>query len=235
MAAILRVAEVLESYRGRDKILRLASYSSLLVGGSLKNTKLQGVGQSLGILSKNLNECRTILRLFDDLSMFLHCRRYGLGSKENDMFIQVTTLVSNFFMQSYYPIEHIAWARDHKILTGKSGKLWTLVIFLWLGYLLISIAQSLWLLKTLKNVEDESAEDHKEWYHAKKRQLIVTLIGSLGDACNAINWLPEGILWSGKFSQAVIGLLGTISSSALFYNYLNPVPPKNSKVLSKKS
>lgn len=81
MAAILRVAEVLESYRGRDKIIRLASYSSLFIGGCLRNTKLRGLGESLSILAKNLNECRTMLRLFDDLSMFLHCTRYGLGSK----------------------------------------------------------------------------------------------------------------------------------------------------------
>lgn len=76
-----RLAEILESYRGREKIIRLAVYSCSFVGGLLNNTKLSSLGRSLTILSGNLNETRTILRLFDDVSMWIHCKNYGLGLK----------------------------------------------------------------------------------------------------------------------------------------------------------
>lgn len=68
-------------------------------------------------------------------------------------------------------------------------------------------------------------QDRKFWSKAKEQQLIVTIIGSFADACNAVHWLPKGILWSGAFNQTLVGLLGTISSSALLYNYLYPVKP----------
>jgi peroxin-11C len=51
----------------------------------------------------------------------------------------------------------------------------------------------------------------------------MTAIGSLADAGNAVHWLPPGFLWAGTFNQTVVGLLGTISSGTMLYNYLNPV------------
>lgn len=68
-------------------------------------------------------------------------------------------------------------------------------------------------------------QERKFWFKARERQLIVTILGSLADACNAVHWLPKGILWSKAFNQTIVGLLGTISSGALLYNYLNPVKP----------
>lgn len=134
--------------------------------------------------------------------------------------------------QAYYIIEHIAWARDKKILTGSSKNLWTIGIFCWLTSLCVSVTQSLWHLRNLANEMASSKDDsnavhcRKQWYYARQRQLIVTVVGSLADGCNAVNWLPKGILWSGHFSKGVIGLMGSISSAALMYNYLNPLPQK---------
>jgi len=156
---------------------------------------------------------------------------FTLTLKENDRFIQLTTLISNFMGQAYYIVEHIAWARDKKIISGSSAKLWTVGIIFWLISLCISVAQSLWHLKNLKREFDSSEDDSDamQWYYVRKRQLIVTIIGSLADGCNAVNWLPKGFLWSGQFSTSVIGLMGTISSAALMYNYLKPVPQKENE------
>ncbi|XP_031556737.1 peroxisomal membrane protein 11C-like [Actinia tenebrosa] len=261
-----RLAEILETYRGRDKIIRLTAYSCGFVGGLLSNTKLRSLAKSLTILSGNLNETRTVLRLFDDVSMWVHCKNYGVGSKEEDLFLRLTTLIDNFLGQAYYPVEHIAWARDNKILQGKTNLLWAVGILLWLGSLCVSIIQSLWLLRRLrkdvenwrkegkKRLEEEagtgtSLEEHtqsrtvnqpgidrqlqearylqeqKFWTKARERQLIVTIVVSLADACNAIHWLPPGFLWSGTFNQTVVGFFGTVSSAAMLYNYLNPVKP----------
>jgi peroxin-11C len=70
------------------------------------------------------------------------------------LFLRLTTLIDNFFGQAYYPVEHIAWARDQKLISGQSNNLWTLGILLWLGSLCVSVAQSLWLLRKLQKEEE---------------------------------------------------------------------------------
>ena len=114
-----------------------------------------------------------------------------------------------------------------------------------MGSLCISIVQSLWLLKNLRKKESdvdrrlgELQAVHSQklnWYHVKRRQLVVTLIGSVADVGNAVHWLPGGFLWSGMLSQLVVGLLGTISSASMLYNYMNPVYPKNTESVTKDS
>lgn len=68
--------EFLETYHGRDKVMRLLCYTCKLLSGlsSRKCDKLDNI-------YNNLNECRTFLRLFDDLPMLNYTLSYGLGSK----------------------------------------------------------------------------------------------------------------------------------------------------------
>lgn len=42
--------------------------------------------------------------------------------------------------------------------------------------------------------------------------LTLTLARDLCDFANAINWFPHKILWSGKLSPTMSGLLGVIAS-----------------------
>ena len=72
---------ILEKYRGRDKVIRMIQFASMMVSGLLdKSTprnakKLQTIASQLGL-------CRVILRLFDDIPMLAYnAFAGGLGQK----------------------------------------------------------------------------------------------------------------------------------------------------------
>ena len=76
MAATL--AGILENYRGREKIMRLLQYTSILAGGGIHKGI---VSERLLIFAEVMSECRTVLRLFDDLAMFVYARTFGFGKQ----------------------------------------------------------------------------------------------------------------------------------------------------------
>ena len=76
-----QLVNVLESYRGRDKIMRLVSYICNLIGGSVQHTRYIHLAQKLFRVGEALSNCRTILRLFDDLAMLTFTLSYGLGKQ----------------------------------------------------------------------------------------------------------------------------------------------------------
>ncbi len=60
-------------------------------------------------------------------------------------------------------------------------------------------------------------------HHALRRQRflgILTIVQSLADLMNAINWLPQGVLWSGRLSNMWVGFFGTVSSLIGLYKLL---------------
>lgn len=74
--------DVLESYRGRDKVMRTISYASCLVGGVyLGRGGKNPAAEKFFKLSSEISACRTVLRLFDDLSMLVYSLSYGFGEK----------------------------------------------------------------------------------------------------------------------------------------------------------
>lgn len=46
---------------------------------------------------------------------------------------------------------------------------------------------------------------------------VLTLLSNLADLANAVHWLPQGVLWAGRFPPWLVGLLGTISSLLSVY------------------
>ncbi|CAM9219979.1 unnamed protein product [Lampetra planeri] len=126
--AVEAFVRVLESYRGRDKVIRTVCYGSQLLGGALSRSTetsvpFQRLGKSLLLFSAELSHCRTVLRLFDDLSMLAYSRSYGFGHREEDGAVRWISVLNNIADQLYYPCEHIAWAADAKLIQVKSD-LW---------------------------------------------------------------------------------------------------------------
>ena len=80
-AEIEGFANVLETYRGREKIMRLIQYASFLASGGLQKFTFESSGAKFRILAEALSECRTVLRLFDDAAMFSYARNYGTGKE----------------------------------------------------------------------------------------------------------------------------------------------------------
>ncbi|KPP57374.1 Peroxisomal membrane protein 11C-like [Scleropages formosus] len=217
------LVNVLESYRGRDKVIRTLCYGSQLVGGVLSRKEQSELGRSLLLLSAQLSQCRTVLRLFDDLSMLSYSWSYGLGSSEGDPGLRWMGVINNVADQLYYPLEHIAWAADAQLIRAKSDKWWTLSTVTWGVSLLLGILRSIRILILLKrklrqngtssqNNESEAAVNRTTEVQQQVWGEVLSVLCSMADLSNAIHWMPPGFLWSGHFPDWLVGLMGTVSS-----------------------
>ncbi|XP_062306549.1 peroxisomal membrane protein 11C [Osmerus eperlanus] len=219
------LVNVLESYRGRDKVIRTICYGSQLVGGVLTQ-KTEGsaqLGKSLLLFSAQLSQCRTVLRLFDDLSMLAYSHRYGLGAREEDPGLRWMSVLNNLADQLYYPCEHIAWAADTELIKVKSDKWWLFSTVLWGTSLLLGILRSVRVItllkKKLRKCERAREVDRSEGsvpspsqLRRKMRAEVLCVLSSMADLSNAIHWMPPGFLWAGSFPNWLVGLMGTTSS-----------------------
>nr|XP_004661635.1 peroxisomal membrane protein 11C isoform X1 [Jaculus jaculus] len=227
MAAMNSLASALESYRTRDRLIRALGYCCQLVGGVLVEqcSTRSELGMRLLVVSSQLSHCRTILRLFDDLAMFVYTKQYGLGAKEEDVFVRWLSVLGNMADQLYYPCEHVAWAADAKVLHVDSARWWTLSTALWGLSLLLGVVRSLWMiLKLRQKLRSPMATFTSRLSWSKRRAVevqmqseMLTLISNLADLANAVHWLPPGILWAGCFPSWLVGLMGTISSLLSIY------------------
>ncbi|KAJ6664242.1 hypothetical protein lerEdw1_008461 [Lerista edwardsae] len=212
------LVSVLETYRGRDRVVRTLCYGCQLAGGALtrKGSTGSALGHSLLALSAQFSHCRTVLRLFDDLAMLTYSRQYGLGSKEEDAAVRWISVLNNIADQLYYPCEHVAWAADAEIIHANSSKWWALSTALWGVSLLLGIARSLRILSQLRRKlkTQSSAASHSSLkkLKTKAKTEVLTIISNLADLSNAIHWLPPGLLWAGMLSPWLVGLMGTVSS-----------------------
>uniref|UniRef100_A0A8C5MDS0 Peroxisomal biosis factor 11 gamma n=2 Tax=Leptobrachium leishanense TaxID=445787 RepID=A0A8C5MDS0_9ANUR len=217
-AAVTGLVNVLESYRGRDRVMRTLCYSCQLLGGVMmqKNGMKQDWGKSLLIVASQLSHCRTVLRLFDDLAMMAYSTKYGLGKKEEDWLIRCISVIGNLSDQLYYPCEHVAWAADAGVIHVKSEKWWTASTALWGLSLFLGILRSIRILNKLrrhrqKHTENDLPKTRGE-IKSQIRSEVLTIIGCASDLVNAIHWMPPGFLWGGCFPTWLVGLMGTISS-----------------------
>ncbi|XP_065097858.1 peroxisomal membrane protein 11C isoform X1 [Paramisgurnus dabryanus] len=218
------LVNMLESYRGRDKVIRTLCYGSQLVGGVLasKNTQ-SSLGKSLLLFSAQLSQCRTTLRLFDDLSMLAYSTSYGFGAPEEDSLVRWISVLTNVADQLYYPCEHVAWAADAELIKTQSDKWWVLSTVLWGSSLLLNILRSIRLILIIKRKAQkcqrsgsaDSREEvfaHKAKFRQQIRGEVFGILSSLADLSNAIHWMPPGFLWAGRFPPWMVGLMGTASS-----------------------
>ncbi|WAR10204.1 PX11C-like protein [Mya arenaria] len=205
------------SYTSRDKFIRLCQYILKFLAGQQKTN----AGIRLGVISSELGACRTVLRLFDDVPMFAYSLSYGLGRKV------------------YYPLEHIAWLADRKILERNSGPWGLACLVAWAVSLLTEIFKSILQIRLIRRAQIQllkerelEAQEERETAEmstslkgqikvlkSQERELYLAVIEHLTDLVNAINWLPPGFLWSGKFSARFTGAMGTISSAIKLYRF----------------
>lgn len=74
------LTSVLETYRGREKLMRILQYASYLASGGLQKLSHESSGEKFRIFAEAISECRTVLRLFDDAAMFSYARSYMYGT-----------------------------------------------------------------------------------------------------------------------------------------------------------
>uniref|UniRef100_A0A3B5L749 Uncharacterized protein n=1 Tax=Xiphophorus couchianus TaxID=32473 RepID=A0A3B5L749_9TELE len=211
------LVRLLETYRGRDKVIRTFCYGSQLVGGALTrkaaaaDVSSQRLGKSLLLFSAQLSHCRTVLRLFDDLSMLAYSHSYGLGASEEDAGVRWISVLTNVADQLYYPCEHIAWAADAELIKVRSDKWWLFSTVLWGTSLLLGILRSFRVLLLLRK-NKSALSCRRSDFHRQIQAEMLSILSSMADLSNAVHWMPPGFLWAGRFPSWLVGLLGTTSS-----------------------
>ena len=108
-------AKLLTHPNGKDKMMRLFSYSAMLLGSSKLISRTNS--SSLMVIASQLSYARTILRLFDDIPMLkynLDCMKSSnsrsiSGDFTENLLIRIINLVD----QIYYPAEHMVSTASH--------------------------------------------------------------------------------------------------------------------------
>ncbi|GLH07194.1 Peroxisomal membrane protein 11C [Gryllus bimaculatus] len=192
MMNIAEFAKFLETYSGRDKVIRLLCYSAKL-GAGVSSSPVRA--QKLDKFSSQLSACRALLRLFDDIPMLNCTLTYGLGRKEKDNVLRFLDLTSNVIDQAYFPIEHVAWAIENDFMSVKSNPWSTSSTVFWVISIYLSLMSTAMPQLLIQ----------------QQNYLLSTFKCSL-DLVHAVNCLPEGYLWGGKLLKWQVGAVGTVSS-----------------------
>ena len=99
----------LETYRGRDKIIRLLNYSLYIVSGLLKRASGSENALNAGKLAAELSNLRVMLRLLDDLAMLQFTLSYGTGSSS----VSTLKIQENRALKCLYVYSHfLSWLHD---------------------------------------------------------------------------------------------------------------------------
>lgn len=208
------ICAVLETYKGRDKVLRTLCYSTKLVGGLTDNPQFAKRWETF---SSQMSATRAVLRLLDDLPMLKYTLEYGLGKEEPDKFMASVGVATNFVDQVYYPIEKMAWLAEHKLISGHDGKPWdTASSVCWVISIYLTLMRSLRYVNILQ--QHKACIDAKTDQSALRKLLATQQLEMLMcirlslDFVHAVNTLPPGFLWSSKLKSWHVGLIGTLSS-----------------------
>ncbi|XP_017893583.1 peroxisomal membrane protein 11C-like [Ceratina calcarata] len=222
--SVALISEYLDTYQGRDKFLRTLSYIAKFatVGTSSNETE-----KKLRVISRQMSECRVILRLLDDIPVLHYALTYGWGKTETDWLIRWTELTQIAVDIIFCPIEHISWAGEHKLIKVDTEVWSNTSTWLWIISLQLSLMKSLRRLKTLSNYRRHLIETN---YNARTALKAVNkqrwneslgCIRCLLDTSYAISYLPAGTLWGGKLKTWHVGALGTLSSLIGMYQALS--------------
>lgn len=219
------IVNLLETYRGRDKVIRLCCYGAMLLAGKDgKNSRLLRV-------SAALSDCRVVLRLFDDIPMLAYSLQYAnSAAKEENWVLQKIGVANNIAAHLYYILEKVAWLADTRVLSVHSSPWWTRATYIWLFSLIAEILQVLMKLKKLHEtrtlfLQQQNNQSGLPDAQTKLQRLsqentfhLLTVLQNFTDLICAVHWLPPGRLWSGKLSHTTVGLLGSISSMIRLYH-----------------
>ncbi|XP_066594063.1 peroxisomal membrane protein 11C [Prorops nasuta] len=222
--SLVLVSEYLETYSGRDKFLRLFSYAAKLatIAATTKDTE-----NKLKTLGSQLSGSRVILRLLDDIPTLCGVMSYGWGKQEPDQLIRIIDVLQNGVDILFNPIEHIAWAMEHKIIALNSDVWDTTSTSLWILSLHFALIKSIRKYQKLQQFKKEINKTDCDKRKAirtiadEQNNELLTCLRLLMDITYAIHYLPPGTLWSGCLKLWHVGALGTMSSLICLYQSLS--------------
>jgi peroxin-11C len=208
------ICALLDTYKGRDKILRTLCYSTKLIGGVHSNKAL---AEKFLLFSKHMSNTRATLRLLDDLPMLKYNLEYGFGKEEPDKLMAALGVTTNVIDQVYYPIEKVAWLAENRLVTGLDNNQWdTISSIFWVASIYLTLMRSLRYVSVLQKhktcVMKTEENPALEKLLARQNYEILTCVRLCLDFVHAVNTLPKGFLWSSKLNTWHIGLIATTSS-----------------------
>ncbi|XP_055322006.1 peroxisomal membrane protein 11C isoform X2 [Sitodiplosis mosellana] len=212
------VCDMLDTYGGRDKVMKILCYSAKLASG-LNSDKNPELSKRLAIISKKISGARATLRLIDDIPMLQHTLEYGLGSKESDTALSIIGLITNAVDHIYYPVEKICWLAEHKCLSLEDPDRWdTISSIFWVSSIYLNLmrtCRSVILMEQHKqclNTHDASTQNALAALLARQRMEFISVVRLSLDLTHAVSTLPAGWFWGGKLKTWHVGALGTLSA-----------------------
>ncbi|XP_073952649.1 peroxisomal membrane protein 11C-like [Choristoneura fumiferana] len=208
------ICELLDSYNGRDKVVRLACYT-LKLYGCVKNEK------SWQTAGSRLSGARLILRLFDDIPMLRHTYYYGLGRHESSRMAAMLGVLANMVDQVFLPVEKACWLHEVGVLklNPKTAEILDIVsTSLWAASLYISLLQTirsirqLWWSRDCLQHSSEGSVDARRNLDIRLSLTAVTAGKLLLDITHAVSCLPPGWLWGEKIGPTKVAAIATTSS-----------------------
>ncbi|KYN23292.1 PREDICTED: peroxisomal membrane protein 11C [Trachymyrmex cornetzi] len=218
------MSNYLETYSGRDKMLRTLSYAAKLLTVC---TSSKSAEKKLKTFGSQMSECRVMLRLLDDLPALHYMMTYGWGKQEPDWLIRWSQVIQNVVDVIYSPIEHIAWAGQHNIVSINNDKWDLATTWFWIVSLHLSLLKSSRLLQKLQRykigLKKSNVSTHitLQDLNEQRRSALLTCTRIMLDISYAISYLPPGVLWGGRLKTWHVGALGTISSLIGLYQALS--------------
>ncbi|XP_045767338.1 peroxisomal membrane protein 11C-like [Maniola jurtina] len=211
-SAVEDICELLDSYNGRDKVVRLACYSCKLYGCLRGEKPWQTAGS-------RLSGARLILRLFDDIPMIRHTYNYGLGRHESSKIAAVLGVLANIVDQTFLPVEKACWLHEVGVLQlspRTADRLEVLSTALWAASLYISLIQTFRSIRHIWWSRDclraDTACDARRNLDTRLLLQCVTA-GKLGlDITHAVSCLPPGWLWGERIDATKVSAIATLSS-----------------------
>ncbi|XP_030370644.1 peroxisomal membrane protein 11C [Scaptodrosophila lebanonensis] len=214
--------DIIDSYGGRDKVMKVLCYSAKLVAGyhAKRNPDL---AKRYAIASSKISGARATLRLIDDIPMIQYALEYGLGENEPDRIMAILGVTANIVDLLYYPIEKICWLSEHKIVNVKHADswdnvnsiFWVLSVYLNLMRTMRNFSLNQDKLNRSHKLSDPSSIDSKAL--GKHRLEMLSIVRLSLDLLHAVSTLPKGYLWGGKLSTFQVGAIGTMSAGLGIY------------------
>jgi peroxin-11C len=225
MNALNDVCDMLDTYTGRDKVIRTLCYTAKLAAGIYAKSDPE-YSNKLGLFSSKMSATRATLRLLDDLPMLQYSIEYGLGRKEPDRVMSVIGILRNAIDHVYYPIEKICWLAEHNLLNVKDPSKWdTLSSLCWVASIYLNLIKTIRGLqviekhkKCIDKLENETSANLNRLL-AKQRMEMITVFRLTLDLVHAGSTLPKGFFLGGKLESWHVGLIGTVSSFIGLYQY----------------
>ncbi|XP_058813700.1 peroxisomal membrane protein 11C [Topomyia yanbarensis] len=219
------VCEMLDTYTGRDKIVRTLCYTTKLASG-LVAARDPDLSKKLAIFSSKMSQTRATLRLLDDLPMISYSLNYGIGSKEPDRIMGMIGFLTNIIDHIYYPVDKICWMVEYKLLSVENPTKWDATnSMLWVASIYLNLMKTIRSYTVMEQhkshmdkTENESSQPYKMLV-LKQRMELISIVRLSLDLVHAGSTLPRGMLWGGRFESWQVGLIGSVSSFIGLYQY----------------